>query len=101
MFSVEKKYSPHFELINAIMLVSSEYLLERERERERSRRIYLYLCTCKNNFQIDFFIRGITFCYSSGQKSCAFSFRDYFFKHKIPSLFYISSINSKKECFKI
>jgi hypothetical protein len=39
MFSVKIKYSSHFELINIIVLVNSDYFLERERERERRRRI--------------------------------------------------------------
>jgi hypothetical protein len=37
MNSVERKYFSHFGLINALMLVSSGFLLERERERERER----------------------------------------------------------------
>jgi hypothetical protein len=39
MSCVGKKYFFCFELINMIVLVSSDYFLERERERERDRRI--------------------------------------------------------------
>jgi hypothetical protein len=37
MISIEKKYFSLFGLINAQVLVNSDYLLERERERERER----------------------------------------------------------------
>ena len=35
MLSIERKYLSHFGLINTNVLVSPNYLLERERERER------------------------------------------------------------------
>jgi hypothetical protein len=40
MVSFNEKYLSRFGLINTSVLVSSEFLLERERERERRRRIY-------------------------------------------------------------